>query len=300
MTQPLNYFDPKVLSNLKHLLLRARFVVDGLMVGIHPSRAKGFSSEFEGHREYSQGDDVRHIDWKAYGKFDRYFVKEYRETTNVRAHIVLDASGSMGYASNGWSKFEYGSTLTASLAYLMLKQQDAVGLITFSGKADTMLPPKATQNHLFAILQALEERRPSGETRTGLVLQELAGSLKRKGLVIVISDLLGDTDGVLRGLKQLRSRKHDVMVFHLLDKDELEFPFEEATIFKDMEEDIKLLANPHEIRTAYLKTLESLITVYKETCAANLIDYSLFNTTIALDRALTRYLTWRSRFRPEV
>ncbi len=300
MTQPLNHFDPKVLANLKHLLLRARFVVDGLMVGIHPSRAKGFSSEFEGHREYAQGDDVRHIDWKAYGKFDRYFVKEYRETTNVRAHIVLDASGSMGYASNGWSKFDYGSTLAASLAYLMLKQQDAVGLITFSGKADTMLPPKAMQNHLFAILQALEERRPSGETRTGLVLQELAGSLKRKGLVIVISDLLDDTDGVLRGLKQLRSRKHDVMVFHLLDKDELEFPFEEATIFKDMEEEIRLLANPHEIKPAYLKALDNLITVYKKTCAANLIDYNLFNTTVPLDRALTRYLTWRSRFRPEV
>jgi uncharacterized protein (DUF58 family) len=303
MKQPLSHFDPKVLSNLKHLLLRARFVVDGLMVGIHPSRAKGFSSEFEGHREYAQGDDVRYIDWKTYGKFDRYFVKEYRETTNVRAHIVLDASGSMGYASNGWSKFDYGSTLAASLAYLMLKQQDAVGLITFSGKTDTMLPAKATQNHLFAILQALEERQPSGETKTGLVLQELAGSLKRKGLVIVISDLLGDTENtaaVLRGLKQLRSRKHDVMVFHLLDKDELEFPFQDTTIFKDMEEDIRLLANPHEIRSAYLKALDNLVTEYKETCAANLIDYSLFNTTVGLDRALTRYLTWRSRFRPEV
>jgi len=248
----LNYFDPKVLANLKHLFLRARFVVDGLMVGVHPSRAKGFSSEFEGHREYAQGEDVRHIDWKAYGKFDRYFIKEYRETTNVRTHIVLDASASMGYASNGWSKFDYGSTLAASLAYLMLKQQDAVGLITFSGKVDTVLPCKGTQNHLLAILQALEGRRPSGQTTTGLVLQELAGSLKRKGLVILISDLLDDPEGVLRGLKQLRSRQNDVIVFHLLDKDELEFPFEEPTIFKDLEEDIKLLADPHAIRPAYL------------------------------------------------
>jgi uncharacterized protein (DUF58 family) len=293
----LNHFDPKVLAGLKHLFLRARFVVDGLMVGVHPSRAKGFSSEFEGHREYSQGEDVRHIDWKAYGKFDRYFIKEYRETTNVRAHIVLDASASMGYASNGWSKFDYGSTLAASLAYLMLKQQDAVGLVTFSGKAHTMLPPKATQKHLLAILQALEKRRPSGETETGLVLEELAGSLKRKGLVILISDLLGETEGVLRGLKQLRSREHDVLVFHLLDKDELEFPFEEPTIFKDLEEDIRLLTDPHEIRPAYLKALGSLITEYKHACAANLIDYSLFNTTVGLDRALVRYLTWRARFR---
>lgn len=293
----MNHFDPKVLASLKHLFLRARFVVDGLMVGIHPSRAKGFSSEFEGHREYSQGEDVRHIDWKAYGKFDRYFIKEYRETTNVRAYIVLDASASMGYASNGWSKFDYGSTLAASLAYLMLKQQDAVGLVTFSGKVHTILPPRATQGHLLAILQALEGRRPSGETTTGLVLQELAGTLSRKGLIILISDLLGEADGVLRGLKQLRSREHDIMVFHLLDKDELEFPFEEPTIFKDLEEDIRLLTDPHEIRPAYLKALGSLITEYKDVCAANLIDYSLFNTNVGLDRALVRYLTWRARFR---
>lgn len=293
----MNHFDPKVLASLKHLFLRARFVVDGLMVGIHPSRAKGFSSEFEGHREYSQGEDVRHIDWKAYGKFDRYFIKEYRETTNVRAHIVLDASASMGYASNGLSKFDYGSTLAASLAYLMLKQQDAVGLATFSDKVHTILPPKATQGHLLAILQALEQRRPSGETTTGIVLQELAGTLSRKGLVILISDLLGESDGVLRGLKQLHSRGHDIMVFHLLDKDELEFPFEEPTIFKDLEEDIRLLTDPHEIRPAYLKALGSLITEYKNACAANLIDYSLFNTNVGLDRALVRYLTWRARLR---
>ena len=293
----MNHSDPKVLASLKNLFLRARFVVDGLMVGVHPSRAKGFSSEFEGHREYSQGEDVRHIDWKAYGKFDRYFIKEYRETTNVRAHIVLDASASMGYASNGWSKFDYGSTLAASLAYLMLKQQDAVGLMTFSSTADTILPPKATQNHLLAILRALEERRPSGETTTGPILQELAGSLKRKGLVILISDLLGDSEGVLRGLKQLRSRQNDVMVFQVLDRDELEFPFDEPTLFKDLEEDIRLLTDPHEIRPAYLAALGSLIATYKDACAANLIDYSLFNTSVGLDRALNRYLTWRSRFR---
>ena len=175
----MNHFDPRVLAKLKNLYLRARFVVDGVMVGIHPSRAKGFSSEFEGHREYSQGDDIRHIDWKAYGKFDRYFIKEYRETTNLRGYIFLDASSSMSYASNGWSKFDYGSTLAASLAYLMLKQQDSVGLITFSNKIERMIPPKATPGHLFAILKELEERKPGGETSAGSVLQELAGSFKR-------------------------------------------------------------------------------------------------------------------------
>ncbi len=294
----MSHFDPKVLSKLKSLYLRARFVVDGVMVGIHPSRAKGFSSEFEGHREYAQGDDLRHMDWKAYAKFDRYFIKEYQEATNLRATLLLDASASMNYASNGWSKFDYGSTLAASLAYLMLKQQDAVGLITFSSRIEKMIPPKATHGHLFAILKELEERRPAGETRTGPILQELAGSLKRRGLIILISDLLDEPEEVLRGLKQLRSRGNDILVFHLLDREELEFPFEEPTLFKDMEEDLKLLTDPKSIRPAYLKAIHSLIEGYQESCASYLIDYSLFDTSIDLDRALARYLKWREKFKP--
>jgi len=293
----LNNFDPRVLAKLKNLYLRARFVVDGVMVGIHPSRAKGLSSEFEEHREYSPGDDVRHIDWKAYGKFDRYSIKEYRETTNLKAYILLDASSSMSYASDGLSKFEYGSTLTASLAYLMLKQQDAVGLITFSNRIEKMVPPMATPGHLFAILKELEDRIPRGETSSGSVLQELAGSLKRRGIIILISDLLDKPEEVMRGLKQLRSRGNDVMVFHLLDSDELEFPFEQPTLFIDLEEDTKLLTDPQAVRSAYLKSMNSLIEGYRQSCASYLIDYSLFNTSVGLDRALVRYLTWREKFR---
>jgi len=294
----LNNFDPKVLAKLKNLYLRARVVVDGVMVGIHPSRAKGLSSEFEEHREYSPGDDVRHIDWKAYGKFDRYSIKEYRETTNLKAYILLDASSSMSYASDGWSKFEYGSTLTASLAYLMLKQQDAVGLITFSNRIEKMVPPMATPGHLFAILKELEDRIPRGETSSGPVLQELAGSLKRRGFIILISDLLDKPEEVMRGLKQLRSRGNDVMVFHLLDSDELEFPFEQPTRFIDLEEDINLLTDPQAVRSSYLKSMNSLIEGYRQSCASYLIDYSLFNTSVGLDRALVRYLTWREKFKP--
>jgi uncharacterized protein (DUF58 family) len=293
----LNHFDPKVLAKLKNLFLRARFVVDGVMVGIHPSRAKGLSSEFEEHREYSPGDDVRHIDWKAYGKFDRYSIKEYRETTNSKAYVLLDASSSMSYASDGLSKFDYGSTLTASLAYLMLKQQDAVGLITFSSKIEKMIPPMATSGHLFAILKELEERIPRGETSSGLVLQELAGSLKRRGFIILISDLLDNPEEVMRGLKQLRSKGNDVLVFHLLDKDELEFPFEQPTLFIDLEEDTRLLTDPQAVRSAYLNSMNSLIEGYRKSCASYLIDYSLFNTSVGLDRALVRYLTWREKFR---
>ena len=226
----MNHFDPKVLAKLKTLHLRARFVVDGVMIGIHPSRAKGLSAEFEEHREYSQGDDLRRMDWKAYGKFDRYFIKEYRETTNLKTYILLDASASMSYASDGWSKFDYGATLTASLAYLMLKQQDAVGLTLFSDKIEKRIPTKATHGYLFAILKELEERSPKGETGVGSVLQDLAGSLRRRGLVILISDLLDEDEEVIKGLRQIRSRGSEVLVFHLLDLDELEFPFEKQPL----------------------------------------------------------------------
>jgi uncharacterized protein (DUF58 family) len=294
----LNYFDPKVLAGLKRLYLRARFVVDGVMVGIHPSQSKGLSSEFEEHRGYAEGDDVRHIDWKAYAKFDRYFIKEYREATNLKATLVMDSSASMGYASDGWSKFDYGSTLAASLAYLMLKQQDSVGLMTFSKKIEKIIPPKAAHDHLFAILKALEACTPQGETSVASVLQELAVSVKRRGLILVISDLLDQPEEVMRGLKQLRSRGSDVMVFHLLDKDELQFPFHEPSLFQDLEEDLRLLADPEVIRSAYLKTIRVLIEDYRAACASNLIDYSLFDTSMGLDRALVRYLTWREKFRP--
>ncbi len=294
----MNPFDPRVLARMKNLSLRARSVVDGVMVGIHPSRAKGFSSEFEGHREYSPGDEVQHIDWKAYGKFDRYFIKEYREATNLKAYIVLDSSASMAYASDGWSKFDYASTLAASLAYLMLKQQDAVGLITFSNRIEKMIPAKATHDHLFAILKELEDRKPEGQTNAASVLQDLAASLKRRGLVVVISDLLDQPEEVAKGLKQLRSRGSDVMVFQVLDRDELKFPFKEPSVFQDMEEDLKLLTDPHVIRKAYLEAIQGLINHYRESCAAYLIDYSLFDTSVGLDRALVKYLSWRQRFKP--
>lgn len=294
----MNLFDPRVLTRMKNLSLRARWAVDGVMVGIHPSRAKGFSSEFEGHREYAAGDEVHHIDWKAYGKHDRYYIKEYQEATNLRAYLVVDASASMAYGSDGVSKYEYASTLAASLAYLMLRQQDAVGLILFSQKIERMVPPKAAPGHFWAIVKELESRKPAGQTSGGDVLQELAGSLKRKGLVILVSDLLDEPVKVLRGLKQLRSRGSDVLVFHLLDRDELEFPFEQPVIFQDLEEDLRLPTDPQSIRAAYLRTLQALLEEYERVCAAHRIDYNLFPTSTDLDKALTRYLTWRKGFKP--
>ena len=293
----MNYFDPKVLAGVKNLYLKARFVVDGVMVGIHSSRAKGLSSEFEEHRGYAYGDDTRHIDWKAYAKFDRYFIKEYRETTNLRAYLVVDSSASMGYASNGVSKFDYGSILAASLAYLMLKQQEAVGLITFSDKIEKMIPPKTAHNYLFSLLKELEDTKPQGKTSAASVLQDLAATLKRRGLIILISDLLDSPEEVAKGLRQLRSRGSEVIVFHLLDREELQFPFKTPSLFQDLEEDLSLLADPQAIRPAYLEALHSLMDDYRQACVAHQIDYSLFDTSVGLDRALLRYLTWRQKFK---
>src|SRR3989304_2711972 len=172
-TNDKNYFDPKVLAGIANLGLRARWVVEGLMSGVHKSRAKGFSVEFEEHREYSPGDEIRRIDWKALGKFDRYFIKEYEDETNLRAYLLLDTSASMDYASNGVTKFDYGCVLVASLAYLILKQQDAAGLVTFSNRIESLIPPKARRGYLMEILRALEEQRPAGETNVGPILLEI-------------------------------------------------------------------------------------------------------------------------------
>ena len=291
----MNYFDPKVLAKLKNLYLRAKFVVDGLMIGIHPSRSKGFSSEFEEHREYTQGDDIRHIDWKAYGKSDRFFIKEYREATNLRGHFLLDCSSSMSYASNGWSKFDYGATLAASLAYLMLKQQDSVGLMTFTQKIDRVVPPLAAPGHLFAILKELEDTVPRGETAAGAILQELAGSLKRRGFIVLISDLLDRSEEVLRGLKQLRSRGSDVIVFHLMDPAELRFPFQHVTEFVDPETHERILTAPDSVRKDYLAEVQKFVGAYEQGCADLKVDYKLFDTAMPLELALSEYLFQRSR-----
>lgn len=290
-----NYFDPQILARINGLLLRARLVVDGLLLGIHKSRAKGFSSDFEEYREYSPGDDVRHLDWKAYGKFDRYFIKEFRRTTNLKAQILLDVSRSMDYASDGVTKFDYGCLLAASLAYMMIKQQDAVGLFTFNEKVMTALPARARQGHLSALVEALEGSRPQGRSAAGPVLQQLAAGLAGRGLVVLISDLLDDPEEVLKGIKHLRYRGSDVIVFHLLDKDELDFPFSDVTRFEDLEEDLKLLTDPRAIRKTYLKAVSSLIDTYRDGCSINSVDYVLLNTSTPLDKALVSYLSWRDK-----
>jgi len=290
-----SYFDPLVLARLSNLYLKARWVVEGMMSGIHRSRSKGFSVEFEEHREYSPGDEIRRIDWKALGKFDRYFIKETEDETNLRATLILDGSASMDYGSNGMTKFEYASILTASLAYLILRQQDAAGVATFSDKIESFVPPRAKRGYIFEILRALEAYRPSGETSTGKILQQIAGKMNRRGLVILVSDLLDDTEDVLNGLRLFRFSGHDVIVFHVMDSAEIELPFDGNILFEDLElPDLKVTADPQTIREVYRGVVNEFIDHVRKECHAAMIDYQLVSTATPLDRALVSYLGWRA------
>lgn len=289
-----SYFDPLVLARLSNLYLKARWVVEGMMSGIHRSRSKGFSVEFEEHREYSPGDEIRRIDWKALGKFDRYFIKETEDETNLRATLLLDGSASMDYGSNGITKFDYGAILTASLAYLILKQQDAAGIATFSNKIDAFIPPRAKRGYVFEILRALEAHRPNGETNTGKILQEIAGKMTRRGLIVLVSDLLDDTEEILKGLRLFRFSGHDVIVFHIMDSAEIELPFDGNILFEDLEEpNLKVTADPQTIRQVYRSVVDEFIDRVRKECHAATIDYQLISTTTPLDRALVSYLGWR-------
>jgi uncharacterized protein (DUF58 family) len=293
-TRRQGYFDPLVLAKISTMSLRARYVVEGLLSGLHESPYRGYSVEFAEHREYAPGDEIRRIDWKAYGKFDRYFVKEYEEETNLRAYLLLDASASMDYGSQGISKFDYGCYLAVSLAYLMLRQGDDVGLVTFGAQVQRYIPPRSGLKHLQAVTSLLEATRPEGETHLDQALREIGGKLKKRGMIIVISDLFDAPDLVLRALKYFRHRRNEVMVFHLLDNNELDFPFDRLTVFEDIEDtQSRVLADPRAIRQAYLQQLQTFIEEYRRECRREWIDYNLFPTTTPLDIALTRYLARR-------
>jgi uncharacterized protein (DUF58 family) len=289
-----NYFDPKVLAGISNLSLRARWVVEGIMSGIHRSRSKGFSVEFEEHREYSPGDEIRRIDWKALGKFDRYFIKEYEDETNLRAYLLLDTSASMDYASSSITKFDYGCTLIASLAYLILRQQDAAGLVTFSNRIENIIPPRAKRDYLTQIVHALESHGPGGQTNVGKILEEIAGQLKRRGLVILVSDLLDEPAPILKGLRLFRFKGNDVIVFHILDQAELDLPFEGNILFEDLEAaNINVIADPRAIRQTYRQVVEEFTNHMRKECHDSSIDYQLISTSTPLDRALASYLSWR-------
>jgi uncharacterized protein (DUF58 family) len=288
-----NYFDPLTLSKLSTLLLRARYVVEGLISGVHTSPYKGFSVEFSEHRQYAPGDEIRHIDWKAYAKFDRYYIKEYEEETNLRCYLLIDASASMSYRSNGVSKFDYACYLAAALAYIMLNQQDLVGLVTFSDGIRRQLPPRSSPGHLRTVVESLEQTAPAGDTNLGRTLHHIASQLKRRGLVILLSDLLDEPMEVLQGLRHLRYQKHEVLVFHVLDDDEIAFPFTQLTQFEDLEDETRVITDPRAIAADYQEQIRQFIKEYETMCRRQSIDYTLFNTRTPLDKGLLKYLAWR-------
>jgi uncharacterized protein (DUF58 family) len=289
------FLDPAVVARLSNLELKARTVVEGFLSGLHRSPFKGFSVEFAEYRQYIPGDDLSTIDWKVYARSDRHYVKKFEEETNLNCHVMLDISGSMAYGSHGITKYEYGQCLAASLAYLMNRQRDGVGLAAFDDRIVTMLPASARPGHLSAMLVTLDRLQLGTETNVSKPLHQLADSLSKRGIVVLISDLLDDPERVIRGLKHFRFRGTDVIVFHVLDPDELAFPFERATRFEDMETRDEVMAVPVVVRDHYLKAIGGLIERYKQELGAAGIDYQLLTTDQPLELALLAYLSTRGR-----
>lgn len=286
-------FDPVTLSKIANMELRARLVVDGALSGIHKSPYKGSSIEFLEHKEYSIGDETKHIDWRVHAKTDKYYIKQFEEETNLKCYIFLDTSGSMGYKSTGVSKFEYASTLAASLAYLLLKQADLVGLISFSDKVQQYIPPKSRITHLHVIISALAELKTSGKSNISSILNEFVEKISRRSLVIMISDFFDDTNKIIHQLKYFQFKKSDIILFHILDPYELTFPFETVTFFESMEDDRRILADPKSIKDRYLSEINRFLEQFKESCYENQIDYLLIDSSTPLDQALIKFLARR-------
>jgi uncharacterized protein (DUF58 family) len=293
----LRYLDPAVIARLGTMELRARTIVEGFLSGLHRSPFKGFSVEFAEYRQYLPGDDLSTIDWKVYARSDRYYVKKYEEETNVDCHLLVDCSASMGYASAGVSKLAYGSYLAGALAYLMSRQRDAVGFIAFDDRIVERLPASARPGHLHSVLVALERLRLGRQSDVGRPLHQLADTLVKRSMAVLISDLLDDPDAVARGLRHLRFRGTDVIVFHVLDHAELTFPFERTARFRDLESGAEVLAVPGAARSDYLKALADLVAFYQRELRVAGIDYVQLDTSKPLDLALASYLSTRARRR---
>jgi uncharacterized protein (DUF58 family) len=285
------YLDPVALSRLKNLSLAARLVVEGFFAGMHKSPHRGFSVEFAEHREYTPGVDPRHIDWRVYGRRDKLYVKQYEEETSLRCYLLVDKSASMGYRhSAGLTKLEYGSFLAASLAYLMSFQHDAVGLITFDSGVRSRVPPRQGPGHLRVVMEQLEDTTPGGETSLAETFHQLAESIKRRALVVVISDLFDAPDAVVNALKHFRHQKHEVILFHTLDPAERTFPFDDVTLIEDMETKREVMADPRAFRKAYLDELHRFLDTIRAGCLAAQIDYALAETSEPFDGFLGAYL----------
>jgi uncharacterized protein (DUF58 family) len=288
--------DPSAIARFGRLELIARLAVEGVMSGLHKSPFKGFSVEFAEHRQYGPGDEIRHIDWRAYGKTDRYFVKEYEEETNLRAYLVVDSSGSMGYAGRTDSKFELACRLAASLAYLMIGQRDAVGLVTFDTAVRSMIPPRSSPGHFAVVCSALEKTIVRGEGRLSGILHALAGRIRRRGLVVIASDGFDDVEDLAAALRHLRHRRHEVLFLQTLAPEEEEFPFRHPARFRSLERiGHDLRVDPLALRASYLERFNTFCATLKERLHAMGADYHRASTAEPVERILLDYLSSRSR-----
>ncbi len=291
------YLDPKVLSRLNGLALRAKLVVEGYVSGVHRSPFHGFSVEFAEHREYAPGDDLRYLDWKVFGRTDKFYLKQYEEETNLACHLLVDTSESMTYRSEAasMSKLDYACCAAASLAYLILHQQDSVGLVTLDRTIRSLVRPSANPSHLEQLIAVMEGAVPEKKTALGPIFHELAGRFGKRGIVIVLSDLFDDVEAMVKGLKHLRHRRHEVVLMHVLDPAELEFPFEQTMLFRGLEQAPQVIAEPRSLRRAYLEEFNAYVRRLKYACRANRMDYVQLQTDHSLAVVLSSYLASRGR-----
>lgn len=288
------YLRPDVIQQVKRLDLKARFIVEGFQTGLHNSPYHGFSVEFSEHRKYTPGDDIRLMDWNVYGKTDRYYIKKYQAETNLDAYLLVDCSGSMDYAMGGrMTKMDYAICLAAAFGYMMINQQDSVGLATFDQKVRTFMPPKSKRSHLINLLGTLSRAKPQGETNLAACLHDIAGRIKKRGLIILLSDLLADQEEVIKGLHHFKFRGHDLIIFQVLDHSEVTFEFDGQVRFEDPETGEHIDANPQAIRAAYLDELRAFIAEYKQQCLHCRADFVTVDNAMTFDKALLEFLVQR-------
>src|SRR5262245_18866520 len=288
---------PEVIKRIGRLEIRARHIVEGLLSGMHRSPYFGQSVEFRQHREYVPGDDLRRVDWKVWAKQDRLYVKQYEEDTNLRCCLLVDVSESMAYGNGPLTKVDYAITSAAALAYLLLRQQDAVGCTVFDAGIRQTIPLRTSTSHLNTIVRALETKEAKNKTNMSQVLSRVAETYPRRGMMILVSDLFVEPDDLLRGLRLLRQLGHDVLVLHVLDDDELDFPFANPSRFEGLETDEQLTCNPRALREGYLQALEQFLTTVRRGCARDKVDYALIRTRTPLDAALNAFLKHRQKER---
>ena len=291
------YLQPEVVSTIKNLELIAKFIVEGFLVGLHKSPYHGFSVEFSEHRQYMPGDNIRDIDWKVYGRTNRFYIKQYEEETNLKAYLILDISGSMGYASKKISKIQYATYLAAALSYLLIKQRDAVGLATFSDKIHRFLPPKSTSGYLQFILKELNEIKLGRQsTNVSETLHELAEKIKRRGLIILLTEFLyEDPVKILQGLKHFRHYDHEILVFNILDPQDKFFDFKQDVTFVDMETGEKVKTQPFFLRERYRRHIDDFYNNLQKECLNFQIDFQNIITDEPFDKALIRYMLKRKK-----